>query len=74
VATTVPDETIRRRFYAGLYNFFTLYLPLATEWRMVDNTMAKPQLVAAGERDDIVKVANQALWERIKRMAQHEER
>jgi len=71
---SVPDETIRRRFYAGLYNFFTLYLPLATEWRMVDNTSAMPQVVAAGLRGDIVKVANQRLWEKIKRMAQHEER
>ena len=28
----VPEETIRRRFEAGLHNFFELYRPLAATW------------------------------------------
>ncbi len=29
----VPEETIRRRYRAGLRNFFRLYMQLATLWR-----------------------------------------
>lgn len=71
---SVPDETVRRRFYAGLHNFFSLYLPLATAWRMVDNSSEKPQVVASGEHGRAPMVGNQRLWEKIKRIAQDEER
>ena len=33
----VPEETIRRRYRAGLVNFFSLYRPIADEWRFFDN-------------------------------------
>ena len=33
----VPEETIRRRYRAGLANFFRLYMPLATNWLFYDN-------------------------------------
>jgi predicted ABC-type ATPase len=69
---SVPDETIRRRYFAGLHNFFSLYLPLATAWRMVDNSTEKPQVVAAKDPGRAIKIVNQRLWERIQRIAQHE--
>ena len=34
---SVPEETIRRRFDAGLQNFFELYRPLATSWEFHEN-------------------------------------
>ena len=34
----VPEATIRRRYRAGLYNFFRLYQPLATTWSVFDNS------------------------------------
>ena len=33
----VPDEVVRRRYAAGLRNFFSLYRPLATTWRVYDS-------------------------------------
>ena len=45
----VPEETIRRRFRAGLRNFFELYSSIATTWRMYDNSQAgKMRLIATG--------------------------
>lgn len=35
---SVPEETIRRRYQAGLKNFFKLYMPIADSWQMYDNT------------------------------------
>jgi predicted ABC-type ATPase len=47
----VADEVVRRRYVKGLRNFFSLYQPLATTWRVYDNAVdeAGPKLVAGGK-------------------------
>ncbi len=46
----VPEETIRRRYEAGLSNFFRLYQPMATTWQLCDNSVSdNPRLIASGE-------------------------
>jgi predicted ABC-type ATPase len=42
----IPEATIRRRFAAGLGNFFGLYQPLFDSWRLYNNSMTTPELVA----------------------------
>ena len=55
----IPEPTIRRRYVAGLRNFFSLYRPLANTWRMYDNTRAgEPGLIAKGT----TRVGNFELW------------
>src|SRR5208337_2770996 len=53
----VPEAVIRRRFGAGLRNFFQLYKPLSDFWRFYDNSApAGPRLIASGgtrQNDDI---------------------
>jgi predicted ABC-type ATPase len=62
----VPEETIRRRYRAGLRNFFDLYRPLAQTWRFYDNSNPSgPRLVAAGRRNRTLKTSNESLWSRI---------
>jgi predicted ABC-type ATPase len=43
---SVPEETIRHRYYAGLKNFFNLYAPIAGVWRIYDNSNPHPSLIA----------------------------
>jgi predicted ABC-type ATPase len=65
---SVPDETIRRRFEAGLRNFFELYRPLATTWRFYDNEHSpglRPIARGGGDRTEIV--ADLEMWGRIER-------
>ncbi len=63
----VPEKTIRRRYAAGLRNFFTLYRPLATTWRIYDNSEAgQPRLVATGQRTRTTRVADRVTWRIIK--------
>jgi predicted ABC-type ATPase len=63
---SVPEAVIRRRYVRGLGNFFRLYTPLATVWRMYDNTNASNmRLIAQGRRSDVVAVTDRLLWERI---------
>ena len=59
----IPEPIIRRRYAAGLHNFFSLYLPLANTWRMYDNThTGPPTLIAKG----MLRVQHAVLWGQIK--------
>jgi predicted ABC-type ATPase len=45
----VPEETIRRRYHAGLSNFFRLYQPMTTTWQLCENSVSdNPRLIASG--------------------------
>jgi predicted ABC-type ATPase len=46
----IPDETIRRRFAAGLQNFKLLYGPLVDAWVLYDNAGAQPLLLDWSEK------------------------
>jgi predicted ABC-type ATPase len=46
----VPEETVRRRFTAGLRYFFTLYRGRVDEWALFDNEAGGPVLIASGDR------------------------
>lgn len=62
----VPADTVRRRYRAGLHNFFTLYQPLATTWRVYDNSISPlPKLIAAGRGPETTQVEDRAAWEQV---------
>jgi predicted ABC-type ATPase len=44
----VPEETIRRRFDAGLRNFDSIYSPLVNSWMLYDNSSIL-RLIASGD-------------------------
>jgi len=70
----VPEETVRRRYTRGLRNFFELYQPLATTWRMHDASdvetgsagMTHP-LIAEGRGANVTLVNDQPTWNHIQR-------
>ena len=43
----VPEATIRRRFRAGLRNFFGMYAPLVRSWHLYDGSKLPPLLIAS---------------------------
>jgi predicted ABC-type ATPase len=62
----VPEKTIRRRYEAGLINFFSLYQPMARTWKLCDNSEVPiTKLIAAGEFAQAGQVVNQPTWEQI---------
>jgi predicted ABC-type ATPase len=68
----VPEVTIRRRYERGLYNFFSLYQPMATAWRLCDNTnVESPRLIAVGTGRTIKAVLDSRLWHRIQDKYDH---
>lgn len=59
----IPKPVIRRRYVAGLNNFFSLYQPLANLWRVYDNTQTRePVLIVKGT----LRVQQAALWKQIR--------
>lgn len=44
----IPEETIRRRFDAGLRNFHLVYKTLAEKWEYFDNSGMAPVLIQEG--------------------------
>jgi predicted ABC-type ATPase len=63
----VPAETVRRRYQAGLRNFFRLYRPLADLWYFYDNSgPSGPRLLADGKCDRDENVHDQQAWSTAK--------
>jgi len=62
----VPDETVRRRYAAGLRNFFEMYMPLANSWQMVNNKEASnPAIIAEGSLGSPLRIFDNRLWTKI---------
>lgn len=68
----VPEQTIRRRYRAGPRNFFGLYRPLTTTWRVYDNSIDEPRLIASGTGTQTLHVNDSELWRRIEEEASNE--
>lgn len=63
----VPDDTVTRRHDRGIRNFFRLYQPLTTEWRLYDNSRGGlPVPIARGHRDVVDEVADPAMWSLVR--------
>ena len=64
----IPEETIRRRYAAGLRNFFGLYRPLTTAWTFCDNSrVGAPRLLAEGRGARTERIADSAAWSSIEK-------
>ena len=69
----VPEETIRRRYHAGIKNFFRLYKPLADFWRVYDNSKsAGPRLIASGGRSESDNIKDIEIWDMFMGQSKHE--
>lgn len=63
---SVPEETIRRRYAAGLKNFFNLYSPIADSWQFYDNSNAEHfSLVASKIKQNNPIIKDIAIWQQL---------
>ena len=65
----IPEETISRRFHAGLRNMVDHYLPLADTVTIYDNSGKERLLVAGRESGAPVVIHDSERWSRIMEMA-----
>lgn len=66
----IPEDTIRRRYYSGIKNLITHYLPLANKALILDNSIAGATKIIAGKhiKDDL-KVEELMIWKEIQKVA-----
>ncbi len=62
----LPPEIVRRRFFAGLSNFFSLYLPLADELEVYDNSAKRTRFARRAE-GGILQILDSKRWSKLKR-------
>ena len=63
---SVPEETIRRRYTAGLKNFFNLYSPLADSWQFYDNSNTNNfSLIASEIKHNSLIVKDEEVWNQL---------
>ena len=69
----VPDEIVRRRYHVGLRNFLHLYRPMATTWRLYDNSgETPPVLVAKGGTATESRIYDPSTWRSVTRGMDYE--
>ena len=61
----VPEDRIRSRYEGGLRNFFNLYLPIATQWQLIDNNGVARIIATGGEGLD-TRIGDAMLWNKLK--------
>lgn len=62
---SVPEQTIKRRYFAGLKNFFNLYTPLADSWQFYDNSDANLFLIASKNYKNEPIIKDVELWQQL---------
>jgi predicted ABC-type ATPase len=65
----VPPEDIRRRFGAGLRNFFFLYRAIVDSWWLYDSSRLPPSVIASEDRGRLT-VKQRRLFRRIQQQAE----
>lgn len=61
----VPEATVRRRYHAGVRNFFALYMDLASSWRVYDTSGRAPQLIACHLDVAPVQIYDKHTWDLV---------
>lgn len=66
---SVPEATIRRRYFSGLRNLFNVYMSLVDDWIVYDNSSVSPVEVASCKHRQ-THIWNPHTFEVIKRWAE----
>ena len=67
----IPEDTIRRRYYAGLKNLIKHYLPISDKAIVLDNSIAGlNKVIARKSTNNEIKIEEPMIWEEIQGIAQ----
>ncbi|MCX7421769.1 MAG: AAA family ATPase [Planctomycetia bacterium] len=69
----VPEATIRQRWTRSVENLFQLYLPLADDWSLFNNTHdGEPRLIATGYAEVDADIHDPVSWNLITKAANYD--
>jgi predicted ABC-type ATPase len=61
----IPIDVIERRYYRGIKNLISLYIPLVKTWLVIKNMDTGPEVVARGIGNSKPSIAKPDVWEII---------
>lgn len=62
---SVPEETIIRRYGAGIDNLFHIYTPIVDYWMIIDNSNTPSKLVAEGGLSVVTKLHDKTAYNQL---------
>ncbi|MDP3392163.1 zeta toxin family protein [Sediminibacterium sp.] len=62
----IPEETIRRRYYRGIYNLNNRFIEFADYWLVINNSSRPYTFVAEGQQLANIKIYDELIWQQIK--------
>ena len=66
----IPEDTIVRRYYTGIYYFFSLYAPISERWILADNSQIPFRVIAEGTKEEILTIRDEETYAKIKAIAE----
>ncbi|RPD46086.1 zeta toxin [Paracnuella aquatica] len=70
----IPEDTITRRYYAGISNFIHLYQAHADYWLLIDNSHTTPEIIAERKENGQPLITSQEKWDTFNNLANYEAR
>ena len=64
----VASDVVKRRFARSLRNFFTLYLPIANEWTLFDNSASSSAQQVASRWGNELQITDQKAWQKLQKL------
>ena len=61
----VTETTIRRRYDAGIYNLFQLYMPICDYWMITDNSLSPMEIIGKGFKDGKKEIYNTLIYNKL---------
>ncbi|NGX38445.1 MAG: hypothetical protein K1000chlam2_01619 [Chlamydiae bacterium] len=67
----IPKETIIRRYYLGIKNLVSHYLPLVDTANILNNSSEKSEMmmIARKNRDDSLDILDDLIWKKLEEVA-----
>jgi len=62
----VNEQTVRRRYRAGISNLFELYIPICDYWMITDNSLSPMEVIAKGFKNREKHVDNEVIFNKLK--------
>lgn len=65
----IPEETIRRRYFRGIYNLSNKFIELCDFWIVINNSSKPFAFVAEGQGKAKIKIHDESIWQKIKKQS-----
>jgi len=70
----IPTVVIKRRYYSGLSNLFSIYIPICDYWMIFNNSISPSALIAEGYSNKDLDIKNISTFDLIKQLSQNDKK